>query len=266
MLIYCCIDGTDSYDPTDGPGVMPIPATGDAPDTGHVRRLGSRHFAAPGFRYFRGSTDPIFGATSALIVEQALGWIRTVYGSAQDSTRLLCLGGFSRGGAMALVVAHRLQAEGIPVQELYLFDAVDRSAFMQEAQTATIPSNVARAFHALRDPKARSRRGFTNCGLRGSGGNLETKAFLTTHGGVGGRPNGVEMVQPGLPGADLSEAERTEAARGTGPESIDDPRQSLIHEFGEAHPTTITPDQELSGMREVWTWMSGKALSTLRAG
>ena len=282
MLIYCCIDGTDNYDPTDAPGICMIPSRTETLDTSHVKRMGYRGFAAPGFKYFRGTTDSIFGSTSALIIDEALGWIDRVYGSAPDSTRKLFLGGFSRGGAAALVIANRLAARDIPVQEMYLFDAVDRSWFMDDAQTGRVPGNVVKAFHALRDPKGGSRRSFSNCGLDGTGGNLEKKHFLTTHGAVGGWPNGRDAVTPGPGAEDYAYVARAalrsrldlnpfnddalSVGDAAAADIIADPRQSNIHEFGEPYPTTITPEQELAGMREAWAWMFGKSLSTLQSG
>ena len=282
MRIYFSIDGTDNSDPSAAPNrCMPGEALLDLAG-GHVKRMGYRGFDVQG--YLEGTQDSITGASSASKIDQAVAWVTERYGERADSSRKLFLGGFSRGAAAIIVIAHKLQAKGIPVQEMYLFDAVDRSFWMNDAETKIIPGNVTKAFHALRSPQSGSRRTFGNCGLVGTNNNLVKDHFLTTHGGVGGWPNGAATVQPGVGAEDFAyfAQARAEVARepfhpvdllpgvNTGRAAAramerieNDPRQNNIHEKAEPYPTNLTPVEERAGMAKAWQWMYSKAFSTL---
>lgn len=97
------------------------------------------------------------------------------------------LAGHSRGGAIVIVAARHLHARGIPVDAMFLFDAVDRSVVISGTNVFT--PNVRAVYHALRDKGVKSRAWFGNCGLVGAfPGQLEMKRFFTTHAGVGGTP------------------------------------------------------------------------------
>lgn len=98
------------------------------------------------------------------------------------------LAGYSRGAATVVDVASRLEREGIEVQAMFLFDAVDRSAHLGD--TALV-RNTRHVYHARRNPEAESRLSFDNVatGVAGAGV-YEEGFFMTTHGGMGGVPFG----------------------------------------------------------------------------
>ena len=75
--------------------------------------------------------------------------------------RVFLLSGYSCGGAAVIAAARWLQRLGLIVDALFLFDAVDRSL---PVDGYIISSNVKQACHARRDPAARSRASFGNCG------------------------------------------------------------------------------------------------------
>ncbi len=62
----------------------------------------------------------------------------------------ITLVGHSRGGAACIYVAHKLNEIGIAVNAMLLFDAVDRAIGFD---TTTIPSNVNKCLHLMRDPE-----------------------------------------------------------------------------------------------------------------
>ncbi len=261
--VYLAIDGTDNLDNSSDPNLCMAPDGIHGIKSSHVRRMMYRGFART--KYFPGTTDSISGRSSYTIIDNAMGWIKQAYGSEKTSGRKLYLGGFSRGAAGIIVLAHRLAAMGIPVQEMYIFDAVDRSFWMENDQTATIPKNVVRAYHAVRDPKAGSRRSFGNCGMQSAHGNLEIARFNTTHGGVGGWPNGKKKVTPGFGPEDWAYVGAYGAMVAPAVVAMD-PNQDKIHEFGEAWPSNVTPAAEIDGMKKAMAWMYSKAFTSLAAG
>ncbi len=251
MYIYCAIDGTSNNDTSAVAGSChPVEDTLKGPKS-HVKRMTMLGFDA--VRYFPGTTDVKTGASSRKIITDAWDWImaRRAEGGADSK---IFLGGFSRGAAACLVLAHNFQIENIDVQEMYLFDAVDRAVSMEDGFTAVVPGNVTRAFHALRDPRGRSRQSFGNCGTMGTNGNLETHNFLTTHGGIGGWPNGQKGVES--------------FSMGTGTVGVaTDSKGAVmpnIHETAEPRSTRLTVAQEAKGMGETWRWMYSKGLTTDR--
>ena len=264
MKIYCCIDGTDNVDVS--PDIQACLTLEGATRhrAGHVKRMQGLGFHAQ--KYFAGTQDSVTGASSSGIIDEAVAWIvRAWDGAKKEADKKVFLGGFSRGSAGMLVVAHRLEKQDIPVQEMYLFDAVDRSFWMDNSQTKKVPANVNKAFHALRDPKAGSRKSFGNCGLVGTNNNLEKAYFMTTHGGVGGWPNGQSKVKPGFGAEDFAYVATYGAA--VGPHvAASDKRQNNIHENAEPWPTNISPAQEARGQAAAWRWMYSKAFSTLMHG
>ncbi|MBK6849487.1 MAG: hypothetical protein IPG96_18835 [Proteobacteria bacterium] len=98
-------------------------------------------------QYLRGPT--ISGVQDLVIADVALAFIREWV---RLGDRRVVLAGYSRGGAVAIYVARRLEREtwarGLKVACLALFDAVDRDPLMNAQQ---IPGNVEHAYHALRD-------------------------------------------------------------------------------------------------------------------
>lgn len=144
-----------------------------------------RDYTGRGSMYFRGPT--ISGVESAQIAAQCMIAARV----AVKAGDVVHLTGYSRGGAIALAVAQKMQTE-FPNQRITvmaLFDAVDRERSFGDLRT--IPPNVDLVFHALRDPIVGSRSYFGNCGIdKEISTTLETMTFVTTHGGMGGVPLG----------------------------------------------------------------------------
>ena len=139
------------------------------------------------------------------------------------------LSGYSRGAAIAVDIARALEADGIQVHAMMLFDCVDRAL---DIDSTTIPLNVADALHVRRDPAARSRESFSNAGAisRGSGVRHRQTFFMGTHGALGGVP----WVQP-----------------------VGEPRACgrLIDEGGVDGLTTITYERDAECAREGWNWI-----------
>lgn len=100
----------------------------------------------------------------------------------------LCLAGYSRGGAAAIHACNLLKQQDIGVDCLLLFDAVDRAVNLSDVEA--VPSNVARVYHARRNPDGASRPYFGNCGtsLAGGEGSYSEEFFSGTHGAIGGVP------------------------------------------------------------------------------
>lgn len=119
------------------------------------------------------------------------------------------LAGYSRGAATVVEVAARLQREGLEVEAMFLFDAVDRSARLAETALVT---NTRHVYHARRDPAAESRLSFDNVatGVASPGTYLQG-FFMTTHGGMGGVPFGAGGLLLGTREEYLDP--RTDAAR-----------------------------------------------------
>jgi hypothetical protein len=263
MRLYLGIDGTANDDKGDViPACVPLEtliAAGGG--NSHVKQMSQVGFGA--HKYLPGTRDKMTGQSSAEIITYAMGWIDGAYGSTVQEDKQLYLGGFSRGGAAIVVIAHLLAEKNIPIQEMYIFDAVDRSFSMNNSKTGRIPGNVSKAYHAMRHPASGSRDSFGNCGTVGTNGNLETQYFMTTHGGVGGWPNGEEMVKPGFGPEDLAYVS-TYGLAGGAAKVMTDPRQKKIHENMEPFPSTISPKQEITGAERALAWMRGKAFTSMR--
>jgi hypothetical protein len=135
-----------------------------------------------------------------------LAWLikNTVFGAAEPSGPVLYqagssplgpppedifLVGYSRGAGIVINAASVLgDVWKIPVKGLFLFDAVSRSL---EIDAERIPTNVEYCYHAMRDPKSKSRRSFGNCGTQGRFyDDGQPSTFPTTHAGMGGVPWG----------------------------------------------------------------------------
>lgn len=145
------------------------------------------------------------------------------------------LGGHSRGGAAVIEVAKWLKADGIPVECLILFDAVDRTHTLGSIFGNTpIADNVKRTIHARRDVlRTQSRLTFGNCGTTYENSNKTTlfqEYFFATHSGVGGVP-WTKAVDP-LLGTPLP----------------------TIWEPGELKPTFVTLTKEKAGSEQTWNW------------
>jgi hypothetical protein len=94
----------------------------------------------------------------------------------------IVLVGHSRGAAIIIEIAKQLP---VPVYFMGLYDAVNRSASLGFTDTI---ENVEYVAHAMRNPDVGSRSSFSNTGTKIKGGQLTTKLFDTTHGGIGGDP------------------------------------------------------------------------------
>jgi len=98
--------------------------------------------------------------------------------SSHDNLRIVLIG-HSRGGGIVVDTAASLASRNIQVYFVGLFDGVDMSMWI----TGGSLKNTKYAYHALRGiPYSRS--SFGNTGIGGT----VTKAFNTSHGGVGGSP------------------------------------------------------------------------------
>ncbi len=86
---------------------------------------------------------------AADVVEAVLAWRRL---PVKRSHRLF-LAGHSRGGAAVIYAAQELDKQGVTVDAMFLFDAVERHfEFTRPLRSArSIPPNVKHCYHALRD-------------------------------------------------------------------------------------------------------------------
>jgi len=229
--IYFGIDGTDNDD-TKRPGAS-IGQFGNV--NSHVKKICSLGFDR--FKYIGGPTDGTLGLSTDNLARTAIDWISQKKASHRDVN--IFLGGFSRGAAAQIYVAHELKSQGISVKAMYLFDAVDRSWSIPSTKSKVIPSNVTNAFHAMRADTTGSRdKGFLNfgnCGTTGTGGNLVIKTFFSTHGGLGGWRHGNEHLG----------------------------KNGNIKERYALNATNVTRLQELSVSMTVWDWMAANMGSTL---
>jgi hypothetical protein len=147
----------------------------------------------------------------------------------------IVLAGYSRGGAAVIEVAHWLRGffSDIDVDCMVLFDAVDRSTEVGGLIFDTaIGDNVLTCLHAKRDPKAKSRESFGNCGKRVKARVSMEKEFFCTHGGLGGvpwkkTPKGKKYIDEGFPD----------------------------------NATLVTPARDVAGAAEVWDWANPKMLA-----
>jgi hypothetical protein len=160
------------------------------------KKLGSKSFYQRGPRMFGNEVR-----NEAVAVYR---WLKAAH--EEDPTTRLMLAGYSRGGSAAIIACEMLEADGIPVDSLFLFDAVARHKF---PGGAVIPANVKFSRHARRSLSAdfvekyegtlRSisllggmqnpvRPTFGNVGLtwRGDGDHAPAQAFIGSHGAIGG--------------------------------------------------------------------------------
>lgn len=172
----------------------------------------------------------------------------------------LFLSGYSRGGLAAILVCQRLQRQKIPVDGLFLFDAVDMALGVQGD---IIPDNVKVCFHARRNPQSRSRSSWGNCGTRAQNPHgYHERMFLCTHGGVGGVP-WTEADSTGYINEALTSATHPLVrAAGLGSPALLGP--VLLNDAHQASSrTTITLAQDRKGSSEVERWMFA-ALAAMR--
>lgn len=99
----------------------------------------------------------------------------------------ILLTGYSRGALGVMVIAQRLQRQGINVRAAILFDCVDRHG---DYDAAVVPNNIEHLFHVIRNPAANSRHSFGNDAMMYRQPTIYYGAymFMCTHGGMGGTP------------------------------------------------------------------------------
>src|SRR5262249_27720857 len=95
--------------------------------------------------------------------------------------------GHSRGCACIIEAARILEPEGVTINFMGFFDAVDMST---SVDGSVVPANVGIVQHARRNPEGRSRPFWGNCGTRMAAPipMYNQKFFFCTHGAVGGVP------------------------------------------------------------------------------
>jgi hypothetical protein len=165
------------------------------------------------------------GFDMGLIVDKAYTFVR-LSRAAQPQAKVY-LTGYSRGGAGVIAVADRLSDDGVNVDGMVLFDAVDRSLAVNSKE---VPRNVLQLVHARRDPLTNSRNSFGNCGTTWHAPTRVNQSFFWgTHGALGGVPN--------LPPV--------------GAKSTD-----LISEYFEPTRSNISYAQDKRCASEVWAWAS----------
>ena len=92
--------------------------------------------------YVRGPSAA--GTETPACAKDAFDWLRIL----NKNQRRLMLAGYSRGGSAAIMAAEMLDAHGIQVDSLFLFDAVARHT---ASGGEVIPANVKFSRHARRD-------------------------------------------------------------------------------------------------------------------
>ena len=280
MDILIAVDGTGTDNDADYKAEFGDPgALYCSPNQSHVFTMHQSWHHQKTKWYSRGPT--MMGLTTHNLAASAARAAIHMYKPGADR---LFLAGYSRGGASVLQAATLLYLRKIPVHAMFLYDAVDRAAGIVAADT--IPPNVKQCFHALRDPKARSRVYFGNCGLHASPGvDLRPKSFVGTHGALGGMPWSASNA--GSDGLINEHGEVTElvsgaartltkgvaalAAVAAGPVGLVMAgtiisSTSLIAGVAARNSltTTITPEQDMMTARAVGQWMTNNLVEVLR--
>jgi hypothetical protein len=140
-----------------------------------------------------------------MVAREAIAWRRTEEARDGDAAKVF-LGGYSRGAAGVVHVAYLLEDMHIPVDGMFLFDAVDRSIHIGDSLRAgnvdVVPANVRAVYHARRSPLAESRESFSNTATSAAAADAYREHFfLTTHGGMGGTPWGSTGLDASTRGA-----------------------------------------------------------------
>lgn len=153
--------------------------------------------------------------------------------SHRSGAKGIILAGHSRGGSAAIRACSLLKEQGVSVDYLFLFDAVNMQTLLD---THFIPANVKYVYHALRAPYSRSRPFWGNCGrlLRSDSTTYHSHYFYATHSGVGGVPWQVYYREI---------------------EGVERPDNEFIWEDGEPVSTMVPMKQDVCGSREVMIWM-----------
>ncbi len=160
------------------------------------QKLGAQSF------YLRG--PKLFGHEVRDEATAVYQWLKSAY--EKDNSVRLMLAGYSRGASAAIMASEMLERDGIPVDSLFLFDAVARHTF---PGGTVIPANVGYSRHARRSLapdfvekyegtlqhisliggfQNPIRPLFGNVGLtwRGDGDHRPAETFFGSHGALGG--------------------------------------------------------------------------------
>jgi len=237
-------------------------------------------------RWYRGPAGSSFHQVDlSLVARHAIEMHRADVEAEGDAAKVY-LGGYSRGAAGVVHVAYLLEDMHIPVDGMFLFDAVDRSLFIGDSLNTgnvdVVPANVRAVRHARRHPAGETRESFDNTALSSAAGPgaYQQNFFLTTHGGMGGTLWGYTGLDD--PSRALYvERHATEAARARmrRTETIVEPFFSLSGGADEAlvglftgdpsdGRTTLTMDQEEIGAWDCigWMWPQMMSLGAVRGG
>ncbi len=178
--VLCCIDGTDSKNWVNA-------KKGNSHTLRFKQNFGKGLSSSDYYKFYLNGPADIYAASDAPSIK-AVGLITILSKLTalfyENPSRMkdhnycrVVLIGHSRGGAIAIDIAKELKNSGIQVFFMGLFDAVDRSTYIEAGSV----ENVKHAYHALRGLPD-SRPIFGNTGIKGT----IWKKFQTSHGGVGG--------------------------------------------------------------------------------
>ncbi|HOB92466.1 MAG TPA: hypothetical protein PK306_12715 [Aquabacterium sp.] len=118
----------------------------------HLNRPDAFYFRGPSLLSALKNTGGIADKVMLKLLEVEFPAALLAPGQRQPPRSPIFLAGHSRGGAAVVLVAQMLDRIGVPVEAMFLFDAVDRT--MSLASVETVPKNVRRCFHALRNEGA----------------------------------------------------------------------------------------------------------------
>ncbi|MCU0626650.1 MAG: type III secretion protein [Gemmatimonadaceae bacterium] len=199
-LIVVAIDGSAPGGPPFGVGAPTREEYETRMATSFVRQLHDRSRVAHFRRtYLQGPgmfAGGIFTPNIATLSADARTFINIFTRAGRDRPKLF-LTGWSRGAAACIQVALDLQAIGMGVECMALFDAVDQDTSTgwvpwSGANLSIIPSNVKHCFHAI---SARTPRRFPDgvvfpiSGRQAAGGvRFALRAFDASHSSIGGLP------------------------------------------------------------------------------
>src|SRR5688572_11304798 len=185
MIIYAGVDGTSTEDEEGYKVVF---------RNSFVNRM-SRNELVPFDDSFYHRGPSLFGHETYAQARMAYTWVVTRWKA--GLAKAIFLAGYSRGAAAVTEVAHWLKTDGIPVECLILFDAVDRSVpgygggVGGHIQNTKIGSNVKLAIHPMREQWATgSRLTFGRCSQVAENPAMPfpKQYFMGTHAAIGGTP------------------------------------------------------------------------------
>jgi len=145
-----------------------VDGTGDADDGDYAVSMAGSHcwtlyyLNKGNAKYWRGpSMLDVFRRTAAIATEVLQDIMDNEFppallapGERQRPRTPIYLVGYSRGGAAVMMVAQKLAEKHIPVEAMFLFDAVNRTLTHSDESLATVPNNVLNCYHAVRNEGA----------------------------------------------------------------------------------------------------------------